>query len=415
MFAATETGIFFTANGGTNWTELNGGLPTISFRDLAIQKRENDLVAASFGRGFYVLDDYSLLRDVTPSTLQKEFALFPTRKALWYVPRSHLSFDDEKGSQGASHFVAPNPEFGALFDYYLKDGLISREEARQREEKKLAATQDVKFSGYEAVADEANEQRPYIWFTIRDQQGNVVRKISAPADAGFHRIAWDLRYPAPDMIRLDDMSGGGEEDEEPQGMMAAPGTYTVSVSKQVNGEVTQLAEPMEFEVVPMREGALEGASQEEVASFWREFESVSRQASALEARLDMSLKQSKAMFTALERAAIAPGDMDDRLYKLHSDLRDLEEKLRGNEAKRQVGEKTKPTVGERLFAVHRGISRSTYGPTDTHRRVLDIAKEDIAGLSQELQQYRGDLEQLSADLIAAGAPYVEGQPMPPSR
>ena len=60
----TEFGLYFSVNGGEQWVKLSGGLPTISFRDLAIHKRENDLVGATFGRGFYVLDDYSLLRDI---------------------------------------------------------------------------------------------------------------------------------------------------------------------------------------------------------------------------------------------------------------------------------------------------------------------------------------------------------------
>ncbi|MFA0963969.1 glycosyl hydrolase [Roseivirga sp. BDSF3-8] len=415
MFAGTETGIFFTNNGGTNWTELQGGLPTISFRDLAIQKRENDLVAASFGRGFFILDDYSMLREVTPATLDKEFALFPSRKAWWYVPRSHLSFDDEKGSQGASHFVAPNPDFGAVFTYYLKEGLLSKEEMRQKSEERLSASQNVSFPGYDALSDEANEQGPYIWLTIKDQQGNVVRKINGPVGSGFHRVAWDLRYPSPDMVSLDARGSDDEDEEEEGGMLAAPGTYTVTVSKQVDGAVTQLSEPMEFEVVPLREGALEGSSQEEVASFWREFENTARQVEALQANLEESMKQSRAMLTAMERAAMAPGELDDRLYKLRSDLRELDEQLNGNEAKREVGEKTRPTIGERMFAVYRGISRSTYGPTRTHRQSLDIVQKEMAQISNELEQDREELRQLSADLIAAGAPYVEGLPMFPSR
>jgi hypothetical protein len=97
--------------------------PTIPFRDLAIQQREDDLVGPSFGRGFFILDDYSLLRSVSEDQLAEEAKLFNTRKALWYIPRSHLSFDDEKGSIGADHYVAPNPPFGAVFTYYLRDDM----------------------------------------------------------------------------------------------------------------------------------------------------------------------------------------------------------------------------------------------------------------------------------------------------
>ena len=121
MFVGTEFGIFFTLDAGLSWTELNGGIPTISFRDLAIHKRENDLVAASFGRGFFVLDDYTALRNISKTQLDQEAALFTPRKALWYIPRSVVSFDSKRGSQGSQHFVAPNPEFGAVFTYYLRD------------------------------------------------------------------------------------------------------------------------------------------------------------------------------------------------------------------------------------------------------------------------------------------------------
>ncbi|MGM0407245.1 MAG: WD40/YVTN/BNR-like repeat-containing protein, partial [Bacteroidota bacterium] len=80
MFAATEFGIYFTVDGGNKWVKLTGDVPTISFRDLAIQRRENDLVGASFGRSFYIFDDYSSLRYVSEEQLKQEATLFPTRK-----------------------------------------------------------------------------------------------------------------------------------------------------------------------------------------------------------------------------------------------------------------------------------------------------------------------------------------------
>ncbi|MEM9918281.1 MAG: glycosyl hydrolase, partial [Bacteroidota bacterium] len=92
FFAATEFGIYFSVNSGREWVPLKGNVPTISFRDLAIQRRENDLIGASFGRGFFVLDDYSVLREVSDQELAKEAKLFPTRKAWWYFQRPHLSF-----------------------------------------------------------------------------------------------------------------------------------------------------------------------------------------------------------------------------------------------------------------------------------------------------------------------------------
>jgi len=78
LFAATEFGVFFTV-GGDVWTKLAGGTPNISFRDLVIQKRENDLVGATFGRSFYVFDDYTPLRSLTALSVAVSMSLTTTR------------------------------------------------------------------------------------------------------------------------------------------------------------------------------------------------------------------------------------------------------------------------------------------------------------------------------------------------
>lgn len=91
LFVGAETGVFFTVDGGRLWTKLSGGAPTIAFRDLVIQTRENDLVGATFGRSFYILDDYSPLRSVTAKMLQNDSVLFPVRRVHWYLQRRPLS------------------------------------------------------------------------------------------------------------------------------------------------------------------------------------------------------------------------------------------------------------------------------------------------------------------------------------
>ena len=88
---------------------------------MVIQKRESDLVLATFGRGFYVLDDYSPLRTATPETLKEEAVLFPVKNALEYVQSSPIG-GRGKGFQGENFYTADNPAFGATFTYYLRDG-----------------------------------------------------------------------------------------------------------------------------------------------------------------------------------------------------------------------------------------------------------------------------------------------------
>ncbi|MGE5126009.1 MAG: VPS10 domain-containing protein, partial [Betaproteobacteria bacterium] len=196
LFAATEFGLYFTLDGGGRWIELSGDVPTIAFRDLAIQRRENDLVAGSFGRGIYVLDDYAPLRELSEDTLARPAALFPARRAWWYVERDPFG-ESGKASQGAAFFTAPNPPFGAVFTYHLAEELRSREKERQEKEKPLLeAGKDTPFPGWDAVEAERREPKPELILVVRDANGNVVRRLDGPTGKGFHRVAWDLRLPS---------------------------------------------------------------------------------------------------------------------------------------------------------------------------------------------------------------------------
>ena len=140
LFAGTEFGVYFTKDGGEHWIELSG-LPTIAVRDLDIQERENDLVLGTFGRGFWVLDDYSPLRHVDEQLLEQDAHIFPVKDALLYM-------EQERGReyQGASYFWADNPPYGAVFTYHLKDPIRTLEEQRQ------AAEQEAREAG-EPVAE----------------------------------------------------------------------------------------------------------------------------------------------------------------------------------------------------------------------------------------------------------------------
>ena len=102
-------------------------------RDLDIQERENDLALATFGRGFYILDNYSPLRNIDQPTLENEnYILFPVKDALMFIKRS-ATF----GSLGSSYFKADNPAFGATLTYYIKEAPKSLKETRQEKEKEL--------------------------------------------------------------------------------------------------------------------------------------------------------------------------------------------------------------------------------------------------------------------------------------
>ncbi|MGH9336839.1 MAG: glycosyl hydrolase, partial [Vicinamibacteria bacterium] len=188
LFAGTEFGVFFTVDGGGVWTELEGGLPTIAVRDLAIQKRENDLVLGTFGRGFYVLDDYSTLRRVTPEALEGEAILFPLRRSWMYMEELPLGLRG-KSFQGDSFYTADNPPFGAVVTYYLKEELRTRKKTRQEEEKRIEGEGGVlRYPSWDSLRAEDREDAPGIVITVKDAAGEVVRRLEGPVTLGFHRV-----------------------------------------------------------------------------------------------------------------------------------------------------------------------------------------------------------------------------------
>ena len=161
LFIGTEFGVYFTLNGGDNWSKLAGG-PTIAFRDIKIQRRDNDLVGATFGRGIYVLDDYTPLRQLAGQSFGDTTALFPVRDAWWYVP-SVPSQAVGMPTFGSDSFRTKNPEFGASFRYFLAEALESSEDERNEREKALnKAGESVPFPGWDALAQERIEAEPRV-------------------------------------------------------------------------------------------------------------------------------------------------------------------------------------------------------------------------------------------------------------
>lgn len=407
-FLATEYGLFFTADGGGKWIELTGGSPTISYRDVTIQRREEDVVAASFGRGFFILDDYTPLRNLDADALEAEAMLFPGRRAWWYIERHPLAFS-AGGSQGDGYFRAPNPPFGAVFTYYLKDDLQTRAAERQESEKeKVENWEDTPFTGFDVAEAERREEAPAIWLTVRDSQGNVVRRINAPTKKGFHRVAWDLRFPA--VTPVVPVPEGGNE---PEGFLAAPGTYTVSLSKRVRGETTELVSPQEFTVERLREGALPGAAPAETVAFWERLAGLQRSVTASNQATQHLEKRVGDLKTALSRTRAAPDVLDAQWDEIRAELHDVVELLRGNQAMAEVGQDPDPTIQNRLGKVMIGTGQSTYGPTATHIRTLEIAEsdfEDVRTRINTLQQTT--IPAFETALIAAGGPWTPGGVIP---
>lgn len=412
LFLGTEFGVFFSLEGGGHWVKLAGGAPTISFRDLAIQKRENDLVGATFGRGFYVLDDYTPLRQVTTEMLEGETVLFPVRKAHWYVPRRPLgcSQADCKAAQGAAHFQAPNPAFGAIFTYYLPETIRTKKEQRREGEKRLEEKgEDTPFPGWETVIGETREDEPAIVLTVRDSRGKVIRHVEGPVTAGFHRVSWDLRYPYTDPWKP---AGGPPSWSDPAGVLVTPGTYNVSLGKRIDGNLESLGQNQTFEVVSIREPAMPGSRQEDRVAFSRRADELNRAVAGSVSAIDETVKAIEAIKEALLRST-AGADLYRDANSLGQQLMSLRDRLTNNQARQEMGDPGPVPVDRRVEVALDGARETAYGPTPTHRRSLEIAEEQFAEARRSLDRVlEVDLEALKKRLDAEGVPWTPGRGVP---
>lgn len=403
LFAATEFGIYFTSNGGVNWIQLKGGLPTISFRDITIQRRENDLVAASFGRGFFVLDDISAIREFDTSMMKSKATLFSIKPAYWYVPKQ------DTYAQGDNQYKAKNPLFGAVFTYHLSEKFESLKEIRQKKEKKLNKNKsEIVFPGWESLDKEKREEVPKIILTVKDQQGNIVNRIEGTNKKGFNRVNWKLNYADKSGENLKAKKGNDYFFNNE--LMVTPGDYSVSISLSENGKMTELVASKNFKVIPLTKGALKGASYEEIASFTKLYQSFQQDMNATKTVLARNLLIVKAMKRALDKASVPSDDLSDRIYNARKELLDIDEALTGNKTKAEIGESSKPTPEVGDFIGKASLKSSTYGPTATHKAALDLSIKQLVQIKSKLKNISDEVfPTIVNDLKAAGAPWVEGQ------
>ncbi|HSR52742.1 MAG TPA: glycosyl hydrolase, partial [Acidobacteriota bacterium] len=399
LFLGGEYGLFFSIDGGTKWIAHKSGLPTIAVRDLAVQERENDLALATFGRSFYILDDYAPLREVSEPLLEEEGHIFPVRDALMFVEDRRRA-----GSSGDAFFSADNPPYGAIITYYIKDAVKTKRAMRKEASTKEEPIEPTR----EQLREEEREIAPAVYLTVRDAQGNVVRRLEGANRKGVHRIAWDLRDPG---ISLETSGGGrGRRGGGGSGPLVMPGDYTVTLSRLAEGQWTDLAGPVSFRVRVEGEVTLPAGDRQELVDFQRQTYELMRAVSS-------ALRVANASQERLEqiRAAILQTPRADTQWLaeqavLKERLQDILLELRGDPDIGDVGLPSPPSINNRVSSVAFGSRFSTSAPTQTQRDQYGIAAQAFGEVLPQLRQLvEVDLPALEEKLTQAGAPYTPGR------
>jgi photosystem II stability/assembly factor-like uncharacterized protein len=410
LFAGTEFGLFFSIDGGQKWIQLKGGLPTIQVRDLNIQKRENDLIVGTFGRGIYILDNYTSLRLLRPEMLKQDAQLFPVKDALMYIQSQPLGLRG-KSFQGESYYAAENPPFGATFTYYLKEELKTKKAKRQEAEKETAKKNAlVTLPRLSDLSAEEEEEAPAVIFTITDSSGRVVRRLTGPVTAGMQRVSWDLRYPPTSLPPPPNPDNENPFDDGPGGPLVMPGAYRVAAARRVDGVFTPLGSPQDFEIVVEGQSSMSGPDrialvefQQKVARLQRAVQGSLEAANALKPRLAL-----------IRRALLDTPSVGDKLLddaaSLDKRTNDILRALRGDNALRARNINLPPSISERVGNIVGAQRLSTARPTQTQINQYNAAAQEFEQTLAQLRQLiEGDLARLEKQMEAAGAPWTPGR------
>lgn len=396
LFLATEYGVYVSLNQGNEWHKFSTGLPTISVRDLAIQKRENDLVLATFGRSFYVLDDYSPLRDIKAESLQQSAMLFKPRKALQYH-----QIRGGTSSQGGSFYTVENPKYGAMFTFYLKEGHMTLKSARQKAEKDKK-TADIPFPGWEALDAEKNESKPQLILVIEDEAGEVVDRIYAPHKKGVQRVNWDLKKP---YISVAD-ANAKRKTLNALRLDVAPGNYTVRLHQQIDGKITALAGPQTFEVERIRKNVLQNPIADQRDEFIEKLISLDKAIDIANHSFEKSSKHLKTLLKALPYVDSSQEDLSSKLHSLRELMNEIKRLMEGSSSKAEVGEKDDLTLSYRLYFAASGLYGNSYGPTPLHMKNFEVAENLFAEINPMIASFVSAVDTVSSEMEAAGAPVV---------
>ncbi|MEE8294880.1 MAG: glycosyl hydrolase, partial [Sphingomonadales bacterium] len=404
LFVGTEYGIFFSQNGGEDWIQMKSGLPTIAIRDLEIQERENDLVAASFGRGFYVLDDYSPLRVDAATVKEAGNYLYNIKDALLFVEDDRY-LGGATGSQGDDFYAAENPSYGAIFSYYMDEGLKTRKDVRQEAEGKIKEEGgDNFYPSWDDLREEDWEEAPVVVFTIRDNENNVVRRITGPSGAGFHRIAWDLRS-------FDTLPVDLEGDETPGGFYVRPGQYSVSVAKRHDGAWVELTGPADFNVTYLDNGTF-SPDFDALYAFQKSYAELMRVGTGVNSLMNEMRVRINNVKRALMNDPDATADQNDRVRVMDRQLKELEVTLNDDLTITNRNEEGPKSVSNRLFGTYGLIpfvmSQSLSNPTEEVMDSVAIATTEIRGVIDRAGALDAAISALEAE-INDSAPWTPGQ------
>ena len=360
LFIGTEFGMFYSINAGNSWNKFKK-IPTIPIRDLEIHKEEDDLVAASFGRGFFIVDDYSPIREFTNDILSKEGHLFSVKDVMQYIVAS-----PEKTATGHNFFTSPNPPYGLKLSYYLKNDLKSKYDKRiETENFKFKKGETINYPTKKELEGEAKEKSPKTLLTILSEDGKVIRRIPGKNKKGYHENYWDLRTFSYRNI---------EDEQDFSGALVPPGKYSVYLEEFENNIFKALSEKFSFNVIPIASKSSK-TERESLFEFQIKFDKLFADVEKLIDDINNKIKKVDEEINKLIKSENKK-DLSE-LNNKKGKLMDLRMELTGTISLNyaDVFSGSPPSLLRRLGSMNWELYSTTSKQTKTHEKTLNISKE----------------------------------------
>ena len=409
IFCGTEFGVFFSPDNGQNWKQLSSGLPTIAVRDIAIQREMNDLVLGTFGRGFYVMDDYTMLRSIENKKVDEKAMILPIREAIMWEKSNPLGLPG-KSFQGDNFYVGENLDPVAMINYYYNETYKSIKERRREEEKKLIKTsKDVSYPDYNALKEEMNEDEPQLLFTIRNSDDFVIKKVLKNPSKGFNRFHWDLRYEVTNPVSFSSPSFYNPFAGTREGTLVEPGTYTIQMDYLLDGDITTLADPKEFKVSLLDNTVMPAKDRKEKIQFQREVAKMQGEISSYSSILSEISNKIKYFEVAVLRLEKPMGELLSDLNEIKEVSREIRVMFYGDNVKRKLDMQEIPTPSSRVGIIASEQKYSTSSPTQTHINSFKIAKEEFDPIKNKVDSLVEKVKSLEDKMKLVGAAYTPGR------
>lgn len=412
LFAGTEYGVFVSINEGASWTKLTSGLPNaVNVRDIAIQERENDLVLGTFGRGFYVLDNYSPIREMASDLEKKAGHIFAVKDALIFntwQPIGSLGSAD-KGFQGELYFSADNPSRGATITYWVKDGVSTLKADRsKRESEAFKKGEAIPYPTLDELKAEESELPSFLIFTIKDQTGDIVSEIRSSVRKGVNRINWDLTYAG--FGPVNERQASQTSSLPSSNVYVVPGNYTVSLSQNIKGVISELAGPVSFKVNELNNRTIPAESWSAMAQFKKKAVVLMQAVGATRGLIsEMNNKINSYKAAAKGFSAVESNELMKQILALEKKVNQAGIALNGDRDYNQLDLDGEYSTGQRAQQAIFDIFGSNSNVTGTAIRNYDIAADEFAPILTEVKKLLGEFSTMDTKLDQIGAPLTTGR------